>query len=108
MFGVGDELFVGAFEVIDFAVAEVPDAGGDFVDDVVVVRDQQDGAIVPLERNIQRVDGFQIEVVGRLVEDQEIRLLQHEFAEDQARRFSAGQRARGFQRVFAAEQHLPH
>ncbi len=36
-FGVGDEFFVGAFEVVDLAVAEVPDAGGYFVDYIVVV-----------------------------------------------------------------------
>jgi hypothetical protein len=36
-FGVGYELFVGAFEVVDFGVVEVPDAGGYFVDYVVVV-----------------------------------------------------------------------
>ncbi len=32
-------LFVGALEVFDCAVIEVPEAGGDFVDQVVVVRD---------------------------------------------------------------------
>jgi len=35
--GVGQVLFVRAFEVFDFAAFEMPDAGGDFVDDVVVV-----------------------------------------------------------------------
>jgi len=35
--GVGQVLFVGALEVFDFAAFEMPNAGGDFVDDVVVV-----------------------------------------------------------------------
>ena len=51
-FGVGDEFFVGAFEVVDFAVAEMPDAGGDLVDYVVVVGDEEDGAVVALERDV--------------------------------------------------------
>jgi hypothetical protein len=42
--GVGFEFFVGAFEVLDVAAAKVPDAGGDFVDDVFVVADEEHGA----------------------------------------------------------------
>jgi hypothetical protein len=42
----------------------VPDAGGDFVDQVVVVGDEEDGALVLLEGDVKRVDGFQVEVVG--------------------------------------------
>jgi len=37
-FCVGEILGVGAFEVFDAAALEVPDARGDFVDHVVVVR----------------------------------------------------------------------
>src|SRR5579863_6506469 len=51
-FGVGYEFFVGAFEVVDFAVAEMPDAGGDLVDYIVVVGDEEDGAVIALERDV--------------------------------------------------------
>src|SRR5579871_4942759 len=36
---VSQVLFVGALEVLDLAALKMPDAGGDFVDDVVVVGD---------------------------------------------------------------------
>ena len=73
---------------------EMPDARGHFVDHVVVVGDEQDRAVVFLQRDIQRVDGLEVEVIGGLVEHQEIRLLQHQAAENQARGFAAGKRAR--------------
>ena len=75
--GIGQEIFVGAFEVVDLALAEMPDARGDFVEDVFVVGDKQNGAFVFLQGNVQGVDGFQVEVVGRLVKNKEIGLLNH-------------------------------
>ena len=80
--GVGYEFFVGAFEVVDFAALEMPDTGGYFVDYVVVVGYQEDSAVVTLQADVEGVDGFEIEVVGGLVENQEIGFLQHEAAED--------------------------
>lgn len=42
-------LLVGALEVGDLVIVlEVPDAGSDFVDQIVVVRDQQDCALIAL------------------------------------------------------------
>jgi hypothetical protein len=84
----------------------MPDAGGDFFDEVVIVGDEQDGALVFLQRDVEGVDGFQVEVVGRLVEDQHVGLLQHELAEEQACGFAAGERFGGLQAFFAAEEHL--
>src|SRR5882757_3962553 len=106
--GVGDEFFVGAFEVVDFALVEVPDAGGYFVDYVVIVGHKENGAVVALERDVQGVDGFEVQMVGGFVEDQEIRFLQHQFAEDQAGGFASGEGAGGLQGVVAAEEHLAH
>ena len=40
---------VRALEVLDDTLVKVPDAGGHFVDEVVVVGDEQDGALVLLE-----------------------------------------------------------
>ena len=85
-------LLVRAFEVLDLPALEMPDARGDFVDDVVVVGYQQDRAFIFLQGDVERVDGFQVQVIGRLVEHQEIRLLQHQAAEDQPRGLAAGKR----------------
>src|SRR5579863_8410945 len=48
----GYEFGVGAFEVFDFVGVEMPDAGGDLVDYVVVVGYQQDCAVVFLQRDV--------------------------------------------------------
>src|SRR5207302_1391727 len=41
---------------------EVPDARGDFLDEVMVVRDQEHGPFIALESDVQCVDGFQVQV----------------------------------------------
>src|ERR1035437_997845 len=81
---VGHVFFVRALEVFDFAVVEVPDAGGDFVDQIVIVGDQDHRALVLLEREVEGVDGLEIEMIGGLVEHQEVGLLEHQAAEDEA------------------------
>ena len=49
---------------------------------------------------------FEIEVVGRLVENQHVRLLQHDAAEEQPRSLAARERVGRLQTLFAAEEHL--
>ena len=83
-------LGVGTMEVFDCAVLEMPEAGGDFVDEVVVVGDEKDGAFVALEGDVKGVDGFQVEVAGGLVEDEDVGLGEDELAEGQAGLFAAG------------------
>ncbi len=62
---------VCALEVGNLVVAlKVPDSGGHFVDQVFVVSDQKDGSLIALQRNVERVDRFEVEVVGRFVEHQ--------------------------------------
>ena len=98
---------VRSFEVGDLVVAfEVPDAGGDFVDQVMIVADQKDRSLIALQRNIQRIDGFKIEVVRGFVEDEDVWLLQHELAEEQTGGFASGKHAGGFGGFVALEEHL--
>src|SRR5271157_6459773 len=60
-------LGVGAFEIGDFVgTLEVPDAGRDLINQIFIVRDQKHGSGVALQRDIQGVDRFQVEMVGRL------------------------------------------
>src|SRR5271170_7166173 len=98
---------VGALEVFDGALVEVPDARCDFVDEVVIVGDEQHRAFILLKRDIEGIDGFEVEMVRRLVEDQDIWLLKHELAEEQARGFSAGESIGGLEPLFTTEEHLP-
>jgi hypothetical protein len=60
---------VGALEVFYAVLFEVPESCGDFVDQVMIVGDQQDCAFVALEGDVQGVDGFEVQVVGGFVED---------------------------------------
>src|SRR4051812_39884748 len=107
--GSGDgagEFFVSAFEIGDLARLELPDTRADFFDEVLVVRDEQDRSLELLQRDVQRVDRLEIEVVGRFVEDENVRLLQHDAAEQQARRLAARERLGRLEPFFTAEQHL--
>src|SRR5882724_13721403 len=63
-------LLVRAFEVSDLMVAfEVPDPGGDFIDQVFVMRDEKHRSRITLESDVKSVDRLEIQVVGRFVED---------------------------------------
>src|SRR6266851_2531427 len=85
-------VLVRPFEVRDLVVAlKMPDSRCHLVYQIVIVGHQQHRTVKTLQRNIQRVDRFQIQMVRRLVEHQHIRLLQHQLAKQQARGFSAGE-----------------
>src|SRR5579863_2846473 len=74
-------LRVNTLEVLNASIFEMPDARSDFVDDIIVVRYQQDGPFICLQGNVKRIDGLQIQVIGGFVEHHEVRLLQHQTAE---------------------------
>ncbi len=59
------------------------------VEEVAVVRHGDDRALVAREVLLQPVDAVGIEVIGRLVEQQNVRLLDHEAAEGHAAFFTA-------------------
>src|ERR1700676_1899913 len=65
---VSQILCVRTLEVLDVSSSEMPDASGDFVDDIVVVRHEQYGAVIALQGDVEGVDGFKIEVIGGLIE----------------------------------------
>ena len=85
-------LLIRAREILYFALVETPDACRHFIDEVFVVGHQQHRAFELLQRNVQRVDRFEIQMVRGLVKYQHVRLLQHQFAEDQPGCFAARER----------------
>src|SRR5258705_4798809 len=103
---IREEIGVRTLEIVDMAVIEMPDAGGNFVEKVVVVGDEENGAFIALERDVERVNGFEIEVVGRLVKNKDVRFEKHQPAKENARGFSARERFDGLGGVIAAEKHL--
>src|SRR5688572_29645584 len=96
-------LRVRPLEVFDFSIPDVPDTRGHFVDHIVIVRYQQHGAWIALEREVEGVNGFQIQMVCRLVQNQEVRFLQHEPAKDNARGFASGKSVRSLEGILTAE-----
>src|ERR1041385_7728413 len=56
-----------------FGGLELDDAGGQGRDELAVVGDEDQGAGVLVEGGVERLDGFHVEVVGRLVRSEERR-----------------------------------
>ncbi len=71
------------------AVVDLEDAGGDPVDEVPVVGDQQKRPGVVIERIAQRLDGAHVEVVGGLVQEQEVGVSDEQREQAQAAAFAA-------------------
>ena len=62
--------------VFNAAVVEGERAVGQVVEESQIVRDENDGAAVVLQPLFEPLDGFDIEVVGRLIEQQDAGLLE--------------------------------
>ena len=71
----------------------------------MVVRSEQHRALEITHAIVDRGDGFQIEVVGRLVDHQHIRAEQHHTREHQAHLLAAGQHTHRLIHIVAREQH---
>ena len=91
------------------AAVDLQDPAGDVVEEVAVVGDDQHRAGVVAERPLQPGDALGVQVVGRLVEQQQVRLLEQQAAQRDAAALAAreiGHRAfrrRAAQRV---QRHL--
>ena len=73
------------------AAVELEDPAGDVVEEVAVVGDDQDGAAVLDQVLLQPGDGLGVEVVGRLVEEQDVGVLEQQLAERDAALLAAGE-----------------
>ena len=74
------------------AAIELEDPAGDVVEEVAIVRDGDDGARVLLQEPLEPGDRLGVEMVGRLVEQEQIRRLQQQPAERDTTALAAGQR----------------
>src|SRR3954470_25047788 len=61
-----------AVEVAEMRTIEPPDACRHLAQEGAIVADQQHGALVLLERVLERLDVLDVEMVRRLVEDQQV------------------------------------
>ena len=93
-FGAGEEeIGVGAGVADEFAPGEFDDGGGDAVEEVAVVGDEEAGAGVARQEDFEPLDSFGVEVVGGFVEDEEVGLGDEGAAEGDAAFFAAGEGA---------------
>ena len=73
------------------AAIELEDPAGDVVEEVAIVRDRDDRARVVLEVLLEPGHRLGVEVVGRLVEEQQVGLLQQQPAQRDAAALAAGE-----------------
>ena len=76
------------------AAVELEDPAGDVVEEVPVVRDRDDGALVLGEEALEPADRLGVEVVRRLVEQQQVGRREQQPAERDAPPLAAGERRR--------------
>ena len=71
------------------AAIELEDPAGDVVEEVAIVGDDQDGAGIIAQMAFEPLDGLGVEMVGRLVEQQQLGLLEQQPAERDAAALAA-------------------
>ncbi len=76
---------------------------GDAVDEVAVVADKQHRAVELAQRSLQGIAGPEVEVVGRLIEDEEIGVLGGEPGQGSAAPFAAAEQGDLLKRGVARE-----
>ena len=82
-------LLVAAGKVVDALRRDLDDARRQLADEPAIVGHEDQRAVVGLEGAHQRLDGLEVEVVGGLVEQQDVGLLDHLPREDQPRGLAA-------------------
>ena len=73
------------------AIADVDDRVADIADQMAVVGDEEDGAGVGGERVLEHIATRQVEMVGGLVEHEQVHRLDHRAGEREARAFATGE-----------------
>jgi len=103
LFEVGVE---GAVEDAEAGLFEGEEFGGKAVDEFAVVGGDDGGPFEVFEAPGESGNGFEVEVVVGLVEDEEVGGGEHERAEENAGGFAAGEIPHRFEGFVAAEEHF--
>ncbi len=94
---------VAAAEGGQAAVAQLPDALHDVVQEGPVVRGHQERAAAPDERRLQPLERRDVEVVGGLVEHEQVRVGHQQARQGHARLLAPGELGRGAVPALAAD-----
>lgn len=101
-----DDIVVIAGEAVDQTVRRnLHDAVGDRIDEFVVVGCEQHVALEVDEAVVDRRDGFQIQVVRRLIENEDIRAEEHHSREHASHLFATGQNFYRLIYIVAGKEH---
>ena len=88
---------------MDAAITHFKNACGKFVNEVTVVRDEDNSPSEPLKRGEQYIFGAHIKMVGGLIEQQEIRRLQQHAGERITVALSTAEYTKGLEDIVATE-----
>jgi hypothetical protein len=100
---LGHVLAVVARVTVEAAVFQFQDRTGYGVEEVAVVGDDEDGALRPLYEGLQPLYSLQVEVVGRLVKQDQVGLLEEQAGKGDAALLAARERADGALPVLRGE-----
>ena len=82
---------------------DVGDAGDDGIEEVAIVRDEDDRVGIGAKVLLEPVAGLEVEMIGRLVEQQQVRPSEQQLGERDPHLPAAGERFAGPAGVLAAE-----
>ena len=100
----GAVFVVAAGEVTDVPAVQLPDALGKFLHEIAVMRDEDQRALVFLQRVLHPLARGDVQMVRRLVEDEQVDPFVHQHTKPQPRLLAAGERRDGLEHVLALEQ----
>ena len=100
------ERLIIAVEDVQMVVPQLPDLRRQTVDQVAVVGDQEDSALKLFQHCLQDFLCRNVEVVGRLIEQQEIGSFQSQQGQRQPATFSAAEGLDRFENVFTSKEIL--
>src|SRR5579875_247968 len=86
------------------AVFERPQRGRQRVNEVAVVRDEEQRAVVFAQDALQRLTSGQIEMIGWFVQHKEVRALQRQLGKRNSAAFAAAERSHQLEDIIAAEE----
>ena len=100
---MGQIFLVTALEIGDVLILDGPHPPGKAVDKVAVMGDQQQTALKAVDGPFHPLPAGNVQVVGGLVQNEEVDLLVHEHTKAQTALFPAGEGGDGLEHVFAPE-----
>ena len=83
-------LFVCSREIVDSLTRNFDDSRSQFADEPSIVRDEYQTTVLSLERRDKSLDSFKVEMIGGLVQDQNVWAFDDMPGKDEARRLSTG------------------